>query len=158
MQVPVTSHQKHKSDLLNNPDSRSLLWFPEKARNAKGKGKYPSNSLKRAADNKQQGLAAERLQIGSESGSALLGKSTGAPISAAQDLVKMSHSSGGGVGGNASMVRLNLNHNIVLLSLLMVRKRTFVPLFCVAATARVCDAAALLAPIRASDSLLRHAL
>lgn len=61
MQVPVTSHQKHKSDLLNNPDSRNMLWFPEKSRASKLKGKFLA-SQKKAADNKQQGLAAERLQ------------------------------------------------------------------------------------------------
>lgn len=64
MQVPVTSHQKHKSDLLNNPDARSTLWFPEKSRNSKSKSKFPNNQ-KKAADNKQQGLAAERLQCDS---------------------------------------------------------------------------------------------
>ena len=90
MQVPVTSHQTHKSDLLNNPEACTSLWFPEKSRSAKSKSKFPAPQ-KRAADNKQMGLALERLQADSSTKS----NPSTPPGSAvgAQNLVAMAYSS-----------------------------------------------------------------
>ena len=53
MQVPVLSYQKHKSSLLNNPESRNMLMFPEKSRTSKMDGNFLA-SQKKDADNKPQ--------------------------------------------------------------------------------------------------------
>ena len=80
MQVPVTSHQTYKSDMLNNPDVPNNLWFPEKPRSANIGSKYPATQ-KRAADNKLMGLTLDRLQADSSAksnGSTPSGATSGA--------------------------------------------------------------------------------